>query len=459
LRSQRASNARFVTLLTKSTFAAWRKKAPAARRRFAEQAGFTGAPGDLALLQANDGAITGAIAGIRGDWGPDDLWTVAGLAQRLPAGTYALDPEPAPAAATRAAIGWGLGSYAFTRYRKPGRRPAELVIPKAADRDTVERTVSAASLVRDLVNTPAEDMGPAELAAAAEALAKRHDMSVRIVEGDELREHYPLIHAVGRASTRPPRLIDLTWGDADAPKITVVGKGVCFDTGGLDLKSDAGMKLMKKDMGGAAHALGLAEMVASARLPVRLRVLVAAVDNAVAGNAFRPLDVIRSRKGLTVEIGNTDAEGRLILADALTDALDEKPALLVDFATLTGAARVALGPELPAMYANSDATAESLMRHAGAQADPLWHMPLWQGYRAMLDSKVADLNNVTSAPFAGSVTAALFLQEFVGRAQDWVHLDIYAWNPSAKPGRPEGAEAQTLRAVFALIAERASGGA
>jgi leucyl aminopeptidase len=459
LRNQRSSNARFLTLLTKSTFAAWRKKAAKARARFAEQAGFTGAPGDLALLPAADGAVAGAIAGIRGDWGPEDLWTMAGLAQRLPVGTYALDPEPAPTAATRAAIGWGLGSYSFARYRKAGRRPAELVVPKAADRETVERTVSAAALVRDLVNTPAEDMGPAELAAAAEALAKRHDMAVRVVEGDELREHYPLIHAVGRASSRPPRLIDLTWGDADAPKVTLVGKGVCFDTGGLDLKSDAGMKLMKKDMGGAAHALGLADMVARAKLPVRLRVLVAAVDNAVAGNAFRPLDVIRSRKGITVEIGNTDAEGRLILADAIADAVDENPALLVDFATLTGAARVALGPELPAMYANSDATAASLVRHAAAQADPLWHMPLWQSYRAMLDSKVADMNNVTSAPFAGSVTAALFLQEFAGRAQDWVHLDLYAWNPSARPGRPEGAEAQTLRAVFALIAERASTGA
>ncbi|MBL8835491.1 MAG: leucyl aminopeptidase family protein [Alphaproteobacteria bacterium] len=456
MRPKKPAKSRSLTVLTKSEFAAWLKKAPAPRRRFVEQSGFTAAPGEIALLPAADGAIAGVLAGIRGNGGPDDLWAAAGLAQKLPAGVYACDPEPPPALATLAAIGWGLGAYAFTRYRKAARRPAELVLPKNADRAKVARTIAGATLTRDLVNTPAEDMGPAELAAAASALAKRHGMAVRIVEGDDLlAQNYPLIHAVGRASARAPRLIDLTWGDPTHPRITIVGKGVCFDTGGLDLKNDAGMKLMKKDMGGAAHVLGLAEMIALAKLKIRLRVLVAAVDNAVSGNAFRPLDVIRSRKGLTVEIGNTDAEGRLILADALTDALAEKPALLIDFATLTGAARVALGPELPPMYANRDETAAALLRHAAAEADPLWHMPLWAGYRSHLDSKVADLNNVTGNAFAGSVTAALFLQEFAGRDTDWVHLDIYAWNPSGRPGRPEGAEAQCLRAVFALIAERA----
>ena len=377
LRPKKPAKTRTLTLLSKAEFAGWLKKAPAVRRRFVEQSGFAAAPGEVVLLPGGDGAVVGALAGIRGTFGSDDMWTIAGLPSRLPLGVYALDVEPAAAAATAAAIGWGLGSYAFTRYRKAGRRPAELVLPKAADRAKVERSLAGAALVRDLVNTPAEDMGPGELADAAAALAKRHGMSLRVVEGDELlAQNYPLIHAVGRASSRAPRLIDLGWGDPSHPRVTLVGKGVCFDTGGLDLKNDAGMKLMKKDMGGAAHVLGLAEMIARAKLKVRLRVLVAAVDNAVSGNAFRPLDVIRSRKGITVEIGNTDAEGRLILADAIADAVAEKPDLLIDMATLTGAARVALGPELPPMYANRDETAVALVRHAAAEADPLWHMPL-----------------------------------------------------------------------------------
>ncbi|HJS30400.1 MAG TPA: leucyl aminopeptidase family protein, partial [Alphaproteobacteria bacterium] len=382
-------------------------------------------------------------------------WHAAALATALPAGSYRLDPEPVALLATRMAIGWGLGGYSFARYRKPGRVPADLVWPKGVERAAVERTVRAAALVRDLVNTPAEDMGPRELAKAAEAMAAELGMKARIVKGDALlKANYPLIHAVGRASTRSPRLIDLRWGEPTHPKATIVGKGVCFDTGGLDLKASAGMLLMKKDMGGAAHALGLARMIVEARLPVRLRVLVPAVENAVSGNAIRPLDVIRSRKGITVEIGNTDAEGRLILADALADACDERPELLIDFATLTGAARVALGPDLPALFCNDESLAGDLARHAAAEADPMWRMPLWAPYRKRLDSKIADINNMADGPFAGSVTAALFLQEFVTPGIPWAHFDLFAWNPSGRPGRPEGAEAQTLRSVFATIAER-----
>ncbi|HEX2113272.1 MAG TPA: leucyl aminopeptidase family protein [Alphaproteobacteria bacterium] len=447
-----------LTLLTKQALPGWLTRAGAVRRAWVQGSGFKAAAGELCLLPGRDGAPAGALVGIAGDGGPDDLWTAAGLSGRLPEGSWRFDPEPAGPEATRLALGWALGAYSFTRYKQPGRAAAELVWPARADRGYVERAARAAALVRDLVNTPAEDMGPAELAKAAAAMARRLGMTTRVIEGEALLEkNFPLIHAVGRASQRAPRLIDLAWGKAAHPKVTLVGKGVCFDTGGLDIKSDAGMKLMKKDMGGAAHALGLAQMIVEAKLPVRLRVLVPAVENAVAGNALRPLDVVKSRKGLTVEIGNTDAEGRLILADALTEASRDKPALLVDFATLTGAARVALGPELPALFCNDDALADELARHAAAEADPLWRLPLWQPYRKRLDSKVADLNNIAEGGFAGSIYAALFMQDFIEPGIPWLHFDLFAWNPYARPGRPEGAEAQVIRAVYALIAARFGG--
>jgi leucyl aminopeptidase len=447
-----------ITLLTKDDLATWLKSASATVRRWVTGVDFKASPGEICIVPRRDGAPACVLAGIAGKGAAEDLWHVGALSMALPAGAYRFDPEPVGPFATRAAIGWGLGAYNFTRYRKAKRAPAELVWPTAADRGHVERTVSAAALVRDLVNTPAEDMGPAELAAAAQSMAKRLGMKAAITAGDKLIEaNYPLIHAVGRASVRSPRLIDLTWGSPTHPKVTIVGKGVCFDTGGLDLKNDQGMKLMKKDMGGAAHALGLAQMIVEAKLPVRLRVLAPAVENSVAGNAIRPLDIIRSRKGLTVEIGNTDAEGRLILADALAEASRERPEIIVDFATLTGAARVALGPELPALFCNDEALAGDLVRHAAAEADPMWRMPLWQPYRKQLDSKVADLNNISGQTHAGAVIGALFLQEFVAAGVPWAHFDIFAWNSSARPGRPEGAEAQTLRAVFATIAERFGG--
>ncbi|MBL8702820.1 MAG: leucyl aminopeptidase family protein [Alphaproteobacteria bacterium] len=434
------------------------RKQPAATRSWLEAAGFGGRAGDLQLLPSASGrGAVGAVMVFADDGSTDDFWRLAGLPTRLPVGAWKIDDAIAPALATRLATAWGIGAYQFTRYRKPARAPAKLVLPAAADRAAATRTVEANALVRDLINTPSQDMGPAELAAAAVDMAKALGMTATIIVGEALlTEGYRLVHAVGRASARPPRLIDLRWGDESHPKLTLVGKGVCFDTGGLDLKGADGMKMMKKDMGGAAHVLGLAHMIVKAKLRLRLRVLIPAVENAVSGDAFRPLDVITSRKGLTVEIGNTDAEGRLILADALHEASSEKPALIIDMATLTGAARVALGPELPATYCNDDAVAGRLAHHAAAAADPLWRMPLWRPYRPLLDSKVADLNNISGGPMAGSITAALFMQEFVDPGIAWIHLDIFAWNNAGRAGRPEGAEAQALRALFALAAERAA---
>jgi leucyl aminopeptidase len=357
--------------------------------------------------------------------------------------------------ATRCALGWALGSYQFTRYHGADRAPASLVWPKGADRGAVERAGAATFMVRDLVNTPAADMGPAELADAARSLAEEFEADIKITVGNDLlAANFPAIHAVGRASPRPPRLIDITWGRRNDPKVTLVGKGVCFDTGGLDIKPSGAMLTMKKDMGGAAHALGVARMVMMAGLPVRLRVLIPAVENVIAGNAYKPSDILKTRKGLTVEVGNTDAEGRLVLCDALAEADSEKPALLVDFATLTGAARVALGPELPALFVNNEPLASDLVGAAMAASDPLWRLPLWQGYRKGLDSKVADIGNVAGHSFAGAIVAALFLEAFVSKETPWAHLDVFAWNGQAKPGRPEGGEAMGLRAVYGLIEKR-----
>jgi leucyl aminopeptidase len=329
------------------------------------------------------------------------------------------------------------------------------VWPENADRGRVERLAAAVFLARDLANTPAGDLGPEELAGEAMRVAKAAGARHRVIVGDDLlAENYPTIHAVGRASTRAPRLVDIVWGDEAAPKVTLVGKGVCFDTGGLDLKTASGMRLMKKDMGGAAIVLGLAQAIMDTGLPVRLRVLLPCVENAVSGNAMRPLDIVRTRKGLTVEVGNTDAEGRLILCDALAEASTENPELLIDMATLTGAARVALGPELAALFCNDQALAKGLLAAAVAEEDPMWRMPLWRPYRKMIDSKVADINNVSESTHAGAITAALYLQEFVDPGIPWAHLDVMAWNPQSRPGRPEGAEATALRALYAHIAQR-----
>jgi len=441
-----------LTVLREADVPQWLRSANAEHRRWLQGAGFKGRAGELALLPGE--ASPGAVFVFAGDGSTADFWRLAGLPTRLPEGAWQCD-DLSRATADRLALAWGIGAYQFTRYRQAERAPASLVWPRHADREAVQRAVDAAALARDLINTPAQDMGPTALARSAVQMARRLGMKSRVVVGEALlKKGYRLIHAVGRAAADAPRLIDLSWGDARHPKVTLVGKGVCFDTGGLDIKGADGMKLMKKDMGGAAHALALAQMIVQAKLPVRLRVLVPAVENAISGNALRPLDVITSKKGLTVEIGNTDAEGRLILADALDEACREKPALLVDLATLTGAARVALGPELPALFANDDALAAQLLAAAEREADPMWRMPLWAPYRPRLKSGVADLNNVADGPMAGAVNAALFLQEFVADGVPWIHLDLFGWNPWAAPGRPVGAQAQCLRALYALIEAR-----
>ena len=439
--------------VTKSGLARWCKEQGAAKAQWVASCGFEAKPEKFLLVPGEGGRLSGVLLGMAAE---PDLWAYAGLPTALPAGAYQIAGRLSKPEATAAALGWALGTYAFNRYReKPSKQPALLVWPAGADRHHVERSVTAIQMVRDLVNTPAGDLGPAELAEAAEALAAAHSAKVDMIVGDDLlARNFPLIHAVGRASTRAPRLVDFTWGKAAHPKVTLVGKGVCFDSGGLDIKPSSGMALMKKDMGGAATVLGLASMIMAAGIPVRLRVLVPAVENSIAGNAFRPGDVLRSRQGSTVEIGNTDAEGRLILADALAAADDEAPELLIDCATLTGAARVALGPDLPALFADDDDFVADLARHGKAQCDPHWRLPLYAPYRAMMDSKIADINNAGEGGMAGAVTAALFLKDFVHKARTWAHFDLYAWNQKARPGRPAGGEAMMLRALFALIAER-----
>ena len=384
-------------------------------------------------------------------------WCLAKLAETLPAGTYRLagggDIGPA-------GLGWLTAQYRFDRYRaKAGEDAIGPRVLLTGDVARIGQTVALAQavhLVRDLVNVPTSDMGPPDLEKAVEEIAKRHKADLRVTRGDELEQGYPMIHAVGRAAHRDyaPRLIELVWGQSDHPRVALVGKGVCFDSGGLDIKPSSAMRLMKKDMGGAAHALALADLVMGSGLPVRLHVLIPAVENAVSGNAFRPGDVLVSRNGLSVEIGNTDAEGRLVLGDALTRAGEDKPELILDFATLTGAARVALGPDLPALFANDDELGRQLVDLGRKSDDPVWQLPLWAGYGDMLKSDIADICNASEGGFAGAITAALFLQKFVEQGTLWAHFDTFAWRPAAKPGRPKGGEALGLRAAFALLQER-----
>jgi leucyl aminopeptidase len=418
--------------------------------------GFKAAVGATLLVPAGGGALAAVLFGIGEAGSPDRPPLLAGrLPSQLPAGTYSLaggfeDPGSA-------ALAFALGAYRFTRYRRAGSPSPRLVWPDGVDQATVGAIADGVYLARDLINTAANGMGPAELAEAARSLAARHDARLTLIEASALRQmNFPMIHTVGIAAApdRQPLLIDVTWGRPSDPKVTLIGKGVCFDTGGLDIKTPAGMLLMKKDMGGAANVLGLAHMIMATGQRVRLRVLIPAVENAISGAAFRPGDVLTSRKGLTVEIGNTDAEGRLILADGLAYAAEEEPDLIVDMATLTGAARTALGPEVVPFYTADDAFAADLMAASRAVADPVWRMPLWQPYETFLESKIADINNAGSSAFAGSITAALFLARFVPPGQRWLHADIYAWNPSTKPGRPEGGEAQAIRALFSLIQNR-----
>lgn len=421
---------------------------PPAQDAWAEANGFSGQRGRLLALPGQNGALDAWLFGMGEAAARPALVTgLAGAA--LAPGAYRL--EGALGDPALAALGFRLGAYRYDRYRQSKPAPT-LANPGNAE---VDRLVEAATLARDLINAPANDLGPDAFEAEIRAFAKARSMKIKVTVGDDLLSaNFPMIHAVGRASPEAPRLVDLTWGKAGDPKVTLVGKGVTFDTGGLDIKSAAGMLIMKKDMGGAANVLGLAHAIVSAKLRVRLRVLIPVVENAIAGASFRPGDVLKSRKGLTVEIGNTDAEGRLILADALALADEEKPDLLLDMATLTGAARVALGPDLPPLYSTDDGLARALMDAGAASDDPLWHMPLWSPYDAMMSSKIADVNNAATGGFAGSVTAALFLRRFVANAGAWVHLDIYGWAPEARPGRSQGGTDQAIRAVYGVLSQR-----
>jgi len=452
----RGQNARPIHLVDKASFAAWLKKRPAEDRALLEAHRFDGKkPHAFALLpRGNEFEVVAAVKSAEAL----TPWCLAKLAESLPEGTYKL-AEGEPGAA---ALGWLLGQHRFDAYRKKDeaeRGPRVLLTGEAALVDGQVRLAEATALVRDLVNTPAGDLGPAELEQAVREAATGLGAQVRVTAGKELASGYPLIQAVGGAASdaRAPRLIELEWGKTSDPRVAIVGKGVCFDSGGLDLKTASGMRLMKKDMGGAAHALALARLVITAKLPVRLHLLIPAVENAVSGGAYRPGDVIKSRAGTFVEIDNTDAEGRLVLADAFTRAAEDKPRLMVDFATLTGAARIALGPDLPALFATSDELAGDALAAAREVEDPLWRMPLWEPYNDMLKSEIADLANAGGAPMAGCITAAMFLKRFVPDGLEWAHLDTYAWRDAASPGRPKGGDALGLRAIFRMLEGRFGG--
>ncbi len=434
-------------------FDAWRRQQLPATGQWLDAQQFVAASGSATLLPGPAG-IDSAVIGVQDRRDP---FAYAHAPHALPPGAWRFAGELDAEARNAMLLGWGLGSYRFRRYKAPLREPAGLVLDDAADAETLD--VLAACLgVRDMVNTPTEDMGPEQMEALVRELGGRHGAEITVIEGDALLEEgYPAIHAVGRASHRAPRLIRLDWGEAAHPRLALVGKGVCFDTGGLNMKASAGMRNMKKDMGGAAHAIALAGLVMARRLPVRLSLLVAAVENAVGPNALRPGEVIATRKGMRVEIDNTDAEGRLVLCDALTRACEDEPELLLDFATLTGAARIALGPDLPALYSNDDALAREWLEAGERCFDPLWRMPLWQPYLRYLTSGIADMANASSTPMAGSVTAALYLQRFVPEGRKWAHLDVYSWNDNDRPGRPAGGEAQGLRAAWAMLKARYGG--
>ncbi|HZU64145.1 MAG TPA: leucyl aminopeptidase family protein [Novosphingobium sp.] len=446
-----------IHLVDKAGLEGWLAKRSAGQRAQAAAQKFRAEPFSHAILAEGEGWLV--VAGVA-DAARLSSWCLGRLAEVLPAGTYRLHPAHAEADIAPALIGWALGQYRFARYRKDNGTPPEgprLLLTKAAKAIAPALAEAAAvNLVRDLVNTPAEDMGPADLEHEVERLARASRARLHVTRGEGLEQEFPCVHGVGRAASRhaAPRMIELEWGDPAHPRVAIVGKGVCFDTGGLDIKPSSAMLLMKKDMGGAAHALALARLVIEAGLKIHLHLLIPAVENAVAGNAFRPGDVLRSRAGLSVEIGNTDAEGRLILADALAKAGEEKPVLILDFATLTGAARVALGPDLPALMARQDATADALVAAGAETGDPVWRLPLYEGYRDYLKSDVADLNNSPASGFAGAIAAGLFLDRFVPEGVDWAHFDTFAWRPAGKPGRPKGGDALGLRAAWALLRQR-----
>ncbi len=436
----------------RASFEAHLKAAPAATKRWLKATGFAAAPDSFALVPAADGALAEVWAGVRG---ADHPWALAALPKALPAGRYRLAAEGLAVDPTAAAMSWELGAYTFDLYKPAKREPAVLQLAPGAAAERGLLHAAAIASTRDLVNTPAEHMGPAELAEAVKLVAKQHGAKFRQTVGDDLlKAGFPAIHAVGRAATRAPRLVELNWGDAKHPLVTLVGKGVCFDSGGLDIKGADGMRLMKKDMGGAANALGLAQLIMALQLPVRLQLLIPAVENAIAGNAYRPGDVFKTRRGLHIEIGNTDAEGRVILCDALAYGAESKPALMIDMATLTGAARVALGAQLPALFCRDMAMAREIVDRGLAAHDPLWHLPLWRDYHGGIESEIADIVNTGRGAQAGAINAALFLEDFVPESLPWLHIDLYAWNDAARPGRPAGGEAQTIRTLLAWLQTR-----
>jgi leucyl aminopeptidase len=447
-----------LSLLYENEIEAWSAtQSPPVARWLAEQ-NFKGEKHRVLLLPDSAGALTAAVGGLGRRQGELSLWHAAGFVERLPPRRFRLVQDFTAEEATQLCLGFAYGGYRFDRYRQVKSDAATIEAPANADVSYVALAAESLRMARDWINTPAADLGPVELGLAARQLAERHQAAFQEWVGEDLlAANFPAIHAVGRASAAAPRLLDLRWTPRSGetyPRLTLVGKGVCFDSGGLDIKSGSGMALMKKDMGGAAVALGLAHLLMSAGIRAQLRVLVPAVENAISGNAYRPGDVLNTRKGLTVEIGNTDAEGRLVLCDALALADAERPDLIIDFATLTGAARVALGPELPALFGNDDSIVQELARISAVEHDPLWPMPLWAGYEDELASKIADLNNVASSALAGAIFGALFLKRFVSESTPWVHLDLYAWNSKDRPGRSIGAEAQALRGVYRYLMKR-----
>ena len=445
-----ANDALPLHLVDRASLAAWRDAQPAVVSGWVQAQGFDGSPGTVMTLADGEGGIAGAVVGI-GD--PLDPASYGHVPMSLPARPWAVTDDIDNAQRQALELGWGLGAYRFDRYKKPARTPAQLAVD--AGDGSLGDTLAACVRVRDLINTPTEHMGPDQLEQVACEIAERHGATIKVVSGEDLlTENFPAIHAVGRASHRAPRLISLEWGDASHPHVAIVGKGVCFDTGGLDLKPADGMRWMKKDMGGAAHAIALAEWIMARKLPLRITLLVPAVENAIGPDAFRPGEVIATRQGLSIEIDNTDAEGRVVLCDALTFAGELQPAMILDFATLTGAARIALGPELPALYCNDDALAQQWLDAGGNERDPVWRMPLWRPYLRYLTSHIADIANSGPSKMAGSIAAALYLERFVPAGQAWAHVDGYAWNDAERPGRPAGGEAQGLRAAFAMLQAR-----
>lgn len=460
------ANAKTISVVpvTSAAYKGWLAKQSKVHQAWLKSTEFRADGGSIALLPGRDGNVAKVVLGLgkpSRDPAKAALWCFAGLPTKLPKGRYQIEGELDAETAHDAALGWALGCYRYERYltgKKAGKPLPTLVWPAGVDRAAIERTANATYLGRDLITTPAGDLGPEELAEQALVVAAEYGAAAEVLVDDQLlTANYPAIYAVGKGCPRRPRLVDFRWGDEDAPKLSLVGKGVVFDSGGLDMKNSSGMKLMKKDMGGAASVLALAQMIMDAELPVRLRVLIPIVENAVSGDAYHPLDVLQTRKGISVEVGNTDAEGRLILCDAIAEADSEKPDVLIDFATLTGAARVALGAELPAMFCTDDELAAAIVAAGEATIDPLWRLPLFRSYRRHLDSKVADINNNSASAYGGAITAALFLQEFVSKETKWVHVDTMAYNMSSRSGRPAGGEVFGVRAMFEMLRRRYSG--